>query len=434
MERPLLAAIPFRRDSVSGVKCTSMSVSAVGPLRRVKAAIVQYPVVMKLQEIQAALRSRHIDAWLFYDHHHRDPIAYRVLGLAGELFVTRRWFYLIPAEGEPRKLVHRIENGHLDSLPGNKQEYSSYKELAAALGAMLQGQKTVAMQYSPQNMVPYLGLVDAGTVELVRSLGAEVVTSGDLVAEFEAVWTPEQIASHFAAGRIVDRITEEAFREIGRRVRHGGTSEFAVQQWIDEALRREGLTNENDPPIVAVNANSGNPHYSPAAEGAAPIRAGDFVLLDIWAKQSAPGAVYYDITWTGFAGAAPPERLCGIFRIVRGARDAGVSTVQEAVAAGRRLCGWEVDEAVRGVIERAGYGRYFVHRTGHSIGEALHGNGANLDNLETRDERAILANSCFSVEPGIYLPEFGVRSEVDVLVRERNAEITGKIQQEIVII
>jgi Xaa-Pro aminopeptidase len=283
-------------------------------------------------------------------------------------------------------------------------------------------------------MVPYLGLVDAGTVELVRSLGAEVVTSGDLVAEFEAVWTPEQIASHFAAGRIVDRITEEAFREIGRRVRHGGTSEFAVQQWIDEALRREGLTNENDPPIVAVNANSGNPHYSPAAEGAAPIRAGDFVLLDIWAKQSAPGAVYYDITWTGFAGAAPPERLCGIFRIVRGARDAGVSTVQEAVAAGRRLCGWEVDEAVRGVIERAGYGRYFVHRTGHSIGEALHGNGANLDNLETRDERAILANSCFSVEPGIYLPEFGVRSEVDVLVRERNAEITGKIQQEIVII
>jgi Xaa-Pro aminopeptidase len=389
---------------------------------------------MKLHEIQAALRSRNIDGWLFYDHHHRDPIGYRILGLPEGLFVTRRWFYLLPADGEPQKLVHRIESGHLDSLPGRKREYSSYQELAAGLQAILAGHKTVAMQYSARNMVPYIGLVDAGTVELVRSLGAEVVTSGDLVAQFEATWTEEQVASHFAAGRIVDAVTAEAFKEIGRRVRNGGTNEFAIQQWIDEAMRREGLTNENDPPIVAVNANSGNPHYGPSAECSAPIRPGDFVLLDIWAKQQTPRAVYYDITWTGFVGEAPGERIREIFHIVRDARNTGVQTAQEAIAAGRRICGWEVDQATRQFIERAGYGQYFVHRTGHSIGEAVHGNGANMDNLETKDERELLVNSCFSVEPGVYLPEFGVRSEVDVLIREHGAEVTGKIQQEIVII
>jgi Xaa-Pro aminopeptidase len=389
---------------------------------------------MKLPDIQAALRFRHIDAWLFYDHHHRDPIAYRVLGLPESLFVTRRWFYLIPADGEPQKLVHRIEAGHLDSLPGSKRQYSSYQELGAGLQSMLKGHRVVAMQYSPNNLVPYIGLVDAGTIELVRSLGVEVVTSGDLVAQFEATWTAAQIASHFEAGRIIDHITEEAFREIGRRVRSGGTDEFQIQQWIEEAFRREGLTNEDDPPIVAVNAHSGNPHYAPTAEQSAPIREGDFVLLDMWGKKQAPGAVYYDITWTGVVGQMTNDRYREIFEVVREARDAGVKTVQEAATAGRRLCGWEVDQAVRERIERAGYGQSFVHRTGHSIGETVHGNGANMDNLETRDEREIVPNSCFSVEPGIYLPEFGVRSEVDVLVRERSAEVTGRIQQEIVII
>jgi Xaa-Pro aminopeptidase len=298
---------------------------------------------------------------------------------------------------------------------------------------MLQGKRKVAMQYSPQNMVPYVGLVDAGTVELVRSLGVEVVTSGDLVAQFEAPWTAEQIASHFDAGRAIDAVTQEAFREIGRRVRHGSTHEFEMQQWIDEAMAREGLTNENDPPIVAVNAHSGNPHYGPTAEHSSPIRQGDLVLLDIWAKKRQPGSVYYDITWTGCVGQAPSRRQQEIFEVVRGARDTGVQWVLEAVAAGRRLCGWEVDRAVRDYVDRAGYADCFVHRTGHSIGEAVHGNGANLDDLETRDEREIVPNSCFSVEPGIYLPEFGVRSEVDVLVRQRSAEVTGKIQREIVI-
>jgi Xaa-Pro dipeptidase len=392
---------------------------------------------MRLSEIQAALRSRNLDAWLFYDHHHRDPIAYRVLGLPDSLFVTRRWFYLIPAEGEPQKLVHRIEADHLNSLSGGKREYSSYQELAEGLKAILKpyaGHGAVAMQYSPGNMVPYIGLVDAGTIELVRSLGVNVVTSGDLVAQFEATWSPEQIESHFAAQRAIDAITAAAFQEIGRRVRSGGTHEFEMQQWIKEAFRREDLTDENDPPIVAVNEHSGNPHYSPAPERSAPIREGDFVLLDIWAKKNKPNAVYYDITWTGVVGRAPSERQQQIFAIVRDARDLGVRTVQESVRAGRRICGWEVDAAARDYITRAGFGANFVHRTGHSIGTSVHANGANMDNWETRDEREILSNSCFSIEPGIYLPEFGVRSEVDVLVRNGSAEVTGRIQREIVII
>jgi Xaa-Pro aminopeptidase len=389
---------------------------------------------MKLREIQAALQSRHVDAWLFYDHHHRDPIAYRVLGLPEDTFVSRRWYYLIPAEGEPQKLVHRIEAARLDALPGPKAAYSSYQELGEHLKAMLKPYKTVAMQYSPDNMVPYIGLVDAGTVELIRSFGAEVVSSGDLVAQFEATWTPEQIESHFAAQKAIDAITEAAFKEIGRRVRNGGTHEFEIQQWIEEAFRRENLTDENEPPIVAVNGHAGDPHYAPTADNSAPIREGDFVLLDIWAKKNTPNAVFYDITWTGFVGKAPSERQREVFEIVRGARDTAIQTVQDAMRAGRRLCGWEVDKATRDYITRAGFGPNFVHRTGHSIGTSVHANGANMDNLETKDEREILPNSCFSIEPGIYLPEFGVRSEVDMLVRNGAAEVTGRIQQEIVII
>lgn len=389
---------------------------------------------MDLAAIQAALREQQFDAWLFYDHHHRDPIAYHVLGLPESLFVTRRWYYIVPAQGEPQKLVHRIEAGHLDSLPGPKRLYSAWQELAENLKQMLAPYKTVAMQYSPNNLVFYVGLVDAGTVELIRSFGKTVVSSGDLVAQFEATWTEEQIQTHFAAHDAVDRITAAAFQEIGRRVRGGGTHEFQMQQWIHEAFGREGLTDENDPPIVAVNANAANPHYGPSAERSAPIREGDLVLLDVWAKQAKPGAVYYDITWMGFVGPSPSARHQEIFRIVRDARDAGVKKVVDTIAAGKKLCGWEVDQATRAVIEGAGYGKYFVHRTGHSIATSVHGNGANMDDLEVHDERQVLPNSCFSIEPGIYLPEFGVRSEVNVLVRKGSAEVTGKIQREIVII
>ena len=388
---------------------------------------------MNLPAIQAALREQNIDAWLFYDHHRRDPIAYRVLGLPQTLMVTRRWFYVIPANGEPRKLVHKIEAGHLDSLPGSKRQYAGWQELFDNIKAILGDANKVAMQYSPNNTVFTISLVDAGTVEIIRSLGKNVVSSADLVARFEATWTDEQVQTHFAARDAIDQITAAAFQEIGLRARNGGTNEYSMLQWLLEAFRRENLVTD-DPPVVAVNANSGNPHYEPHAEGSAPIRDGDFVLLDIWAKKDAPGSVYYDITWTGFIGKSPSDKQREIFQIVRDARDAGVKTVLDATAAGQRIAGWQVDRSVRDHIKKAGYGDYFIHRTGHSIGTDVHANGANMDDLEIHDERQILPNSCFSIEPGIYLPEFGVRSEVNVLVRPNRAEVTGKIQREIVTI
>ena len=389
---------------------------------------------MQLQAIQSALRDAGFDAWLFYDHHKRDPIAYRVLGLPESLMVTRRWFYVIPAQGEPAKLVHRIEAGHLDSLPGGKTEYSAWQELQEGLRTMLAPYRRIAMQYSPQNVVFLIGLVDAGTVEMVRSFGKEIVSSGDLVARFEATWTDEQIRTHFDARDRIDAITGAAFQEIGRRAHASGTSEFEIQQWIMEAFRRERLTPGDDAPIVAVNKNSGNPHYEPSSDRSAPIRDGDFVLLDIWGKLEQPSSVFYDITWTGFVGKAPSDRIREIFHIVRGARDAGIKAVETGIAAGLKLQGWEVDKATRDHITKAGYGKYFVHRTGHSISTTVHGNGANMDNLETHDERQIMPNSCFSIEPGIYLPEFGVRLEVNMLVRPQGAEVTGTIQNEIVVI
>jgi Xaa-Pro aminopeptidase len=289
------------------------------------------------------------------------------------------------------------------------------------------------MQYSPNNLIFYVSLVDAGTIELIRGLGKNVVSSGDLVAQFEATWTDDQIKTHFEARDAIDSITTAAFHEIGQRVRKGGTTEHDIQKWFMEAFSRENLVTD-DPPIVAVNGNSGNPHYEPNSTNSAPIREGDFVLLDVWAKKNKPGAVYYDITWTGFVGKAPSDRMREIFTIVRDARDVGVKTVIDAIAAGKSIEGWQVDKAVRAHITDAGYGEYFIHRTGHSIGTEVHANGANMDNLEIHDERQILPNSCFSIEPGIYLPEFGVRSEVNVLVRPKAAEVTGKIQTEIVTI
>ncbi len=388
---------------------------------------------MDLPAIQAALRERNIDAWLFYDHHHRDPIAYRVLGLPAGQMVTRRWFYLIPAEGEPLKLVHKIEPGHLDTLPGSKRQYSGWQELFDQVKAILANYRDIAMQYSPNNLVFTVSLVDGGTIDLVRGLGKNVVSSCDLVALFEATLTEEQIKSHFAARDAIDPITSAAFREIGQRARNGGTNERELQQWILEAFRRENLV-ADDLPVVAVNANSGNPHYSPDPDNSKPIRQGDFVLLDIWAKKNTPGAVYYDITWTGFVGKTPSDRMREIFNIVRQARDVGVKTVQAGVSSGKPIAGWEVDRAVRNYIKGAGFGQYFIHRTGHSIATEVHANGANMDDLEIHDERRILPNSLFSIEPGIYLPEFGVRSEVNMLVRPQGAEVTGTIQSEIVTI
>ncbi|MBO0910490.1 MAG: aminopeptidase P family protein [Acidobacteria bacterium] len=388
---------------------------------------------MNLPAIQSALRERNLDAWLFYDHHHRDPIAYRVLGLPQNLMVTRRWFYLIPAEGGPRKLVHKIEAGHLDSLPGEKRSYAAWQELADGLKQMLGGCRNIAMQYSPNNGIFTISLVDGGTLELVRGLGKNVVSSGDLVALFEAVLTDAQVESHFAAQDAVDRITAAAFAEIGRRARNGGTTEFEMQQWILEAFRRENLT-AADPPVVATNHNSGDPHYGPSSTKSEPIGEGDFVLLDIWAKKNQPDAVYYDITWTGSVGKAPSDRVVEAFRAVRDARDSGARFVRESIAAGTAIAGYQVDQAVRARIKLAGLDSHFVHRTGHSIGTEVHANGANMDDLEIHDERRIVPNSLFSIEPGVYFPDFGVRSEINMLVRSHGAEVTGRMQNEVVII
>ena len=388
---------------------------------------------MNLPEIQSALQEQGFDAWLFCDHHHRDPIAYRVLGLPASQMVTRRWFYLIPAKGEPSKLVHRIEAGHLDALPGCKRQYSGWQELEENLKAMLAPYKTVSMQYSANNRIFVISLIDAGTIELIRSFGTTIVSSGDLVARFESTLTEDQIGSHFEARDAVDRVTAAAFQEIGRRVRNGGTHEYEMQQWIMEAFGREGLKTD-DPPIVGVNEHSGDPHYGPRPEISKPIREGDWVLLDIWGKMNRPNSVYYDITWTGFVGTAPSDRHRQIFETVTGARDAAAAKVIAAMNSRTPIAGWEVDRAARDFIIGKGFGEYFVHRTGHSISSEIHANGANMDDLEVHDVRRILANSCFSIEPGVYLPEFGVRSEINMMVRDGSAEITGKIQREIVMV
>src|SRR5580693_148445 len=391
---------------------------------------------MNLDQVQAALRDSHLDGWLFYDHHHRDPIAARILGLDPQAHVTRRWYYFIPASGEPRKLVHRIEQGRLDALPGGKAQYSSWQELRAGLENLLQDQKKIAMQYSPNNDIMYVSMVDAGTIEFLRSLGKEIVTSADLVSQFEAVLTEDQIASHANAQRAIDAIVADAWLEIGRRLRppsgqHRAFTEYDMVVWLRESMRREGLVWENGPD-VSVNSNTSDSHYEPTAERSAPIHEGDFLLIDIWGRQNKPGSIFYDITWTGVIGREPSAKEQLVFETVRNARDAAIDTVEAAFSAGREIRGCEADDAARGVIRAAGFGEFFTHRTGHNIAIELHGSGAHLDNLETHDVRRILPHTCFSVEPGIYLPEFGVRSEVNMLTAPGKAWVTGRIQRELV--
>jgi Xaa-Pro aminopeptidase len=394
---------------------------------------------MNLDQIQSALRDAALDGWLFYDHHHRDPIATHILSLDEKSLITRRWYYFIPATGEPRKLVHRIEQGRLDTLPGSKLQYSSWQELHAGIENLLQNQKKIAMQYSPNNDIMYVSMVDAGTIEFLRSLGKEIVSSADLVSQFEAVLNAEQISSHAVAQRAIDAILAEGWQEIARRLRPassgadrtGSLSEFDLVVWLREAMRREGLVWE-DGPDVSVNANTSDQHYEPTADRAAPIREGDFLLIDIWGRVDRPDTVFYDITWTGIVGREPSLKEQLVFETVRNARDAAIAAVEQAFADGREIRGFEADDAARAVIRAAGYGEYFVHRTGHNIAHEIHGPGAHLDNLETHDARRILPNTCFSVEPGIYLPEFGVRSEIDMLTAPGKAWVTGRIQRELV--
>ncbi len=384
-----------------------------------------------LPGIQAALREQGVDAWLFYDHHGRDPLACRILGLPSA-HVTRRWYYIVPAVGEPRKLVHRIEAGRLDALPGERTLYSSWQELEARLEAMLAGFGKIAMQYSPRNAVMYVSMVDAGTVELVRSWGKEVVSSADLVSRFEAVLTPEGIASHYAAQRAIDAIVPEGRQWLRRELDAGrAVTELTMQGWLQQAMARESLVWEHGP-NVSVNENSADSHYEPTPERAHPIREGDFLLFDIWGRRNTPGSVWYDITWTGTVGRAASEREEAVFTAVRAARDAAIGLVRERFADGQPIAGWEPDAAARAVITNAGYGPQFTHRTGHNIGTELHGAGAHLDNLETHDERLILPGTCFSVEPGVYLDTFGIRSEVNMLTSANEAVVTGRVQRELV--
>jgi Xaa-Pro aminopeptidase len=369
-----------------------------------------------LAAVQAAIQEQGLDGWLLYDFRGLNVLARRVIGLGEEAMLSRRWFYFVPARGEPRKLVHRIEPHSLDAVPGPAQVYLRWQELEAGVAALVAGARRVAMEYVPRNANPYVSRVDAGTVELVRSCGAEVVPSGDLVQRFEACWDDEQWAMHQEAARHTRSAYDAAFGFLAERVRRAGSvRETEVQQRIMEHFAAHGLVTDH-PPICAVGPHSGDPHYAPGPGSDAPIREGDFVLIDLWAKLDRPRAVYSDLTWTGFVGTEVPGRYREVFSIVARARDAAIARVREAFARREPLPGWQVDQAARDVIDRAGYGAAFCHRTGHSIGQETHGNGANMDNLETREERRVLPRTCFSVEPGIYLPEFGVRSEVNVFV------------------
>jgi Xaa-Pro aminopeptidase len=389
---------------------------------------------MRLDEIQAALRDEGLDGWLFFDHHRRDPLAYRVLQFTPGSPVTRRWFYYVPAYGMPRGLVHKIEPETLAGLPGSHATYAGWNTLVDGLHELLRGARRVAMQYSPNCAIPYVAMVDAGTIELVRAAGVDIASSANLVQYFEARWTREQLEMHLEAGRKIDAIRRDAFARVGDKVRaRERVTEWEMQQFILARFKDEGLVNDHGPD-VAVNANASNPHYDPKQDACAEIQKGDVVLMDMWAKLDRPDAVYYDITWLGFCGDQPPAQVERVFTVVRDARDRAIEKVKSAVQAKRELRGFEVDDAARSHIDAEGFGEFFFHRTGHSIGTEVHGSGANMDNLETHDERKVIPWTCFSVEPGIYLPEFGIRLEVDVFVGDEDARVTGEIQDKIVLV
>ena len=383
-----------------------------------------------INAIQTDLKAAKLDGWLFYDFRGRDPIAQNILQLPPGMR-TRRWYYFVPAKGAPRKLVHKIETESLAALPGETLFYSEQDELRKNLRKLLGSAKKVAMQYSPKNAIPYVAMVDAGTVELVRSAGVKVLTSADLVQKYEACWSAQQLESHLAAGAVIDRLVREAFELAAKNVREKKVfTEYDLKQWFVQQFEAAGIT-ANDGPDVAVGPHASDPHYGPTPASASPIREGDLLLLDVWGKTKAKDSVYYDITWVGYLGAKVPDKMAKVFNVVRDARDKAIELVQSSIAKRKPLQGWQVDKAARTVIEKAGYGKYFFHRLGHSIGQSVHGNGVNMDGLETHDERHLIPKTCNSIEPGIYLPEFGIRSEVNVYIGEQEARVTGAVQKEI---
>ncbi len=392
---------------------------------------------MDLRALQQAVRAAGVDGWLLCDFRNRDPLAYRVLGLDFQKMNTRRWFYYIPARGTPKKVVSSVEKQKLDALPGTRHVYLSWPELHATLRKVIgPGRRKVAMQYSPGNNVPYISLVDAGTVEMLRSLGVRVVSSADLLQQFVSVIPESGYRLHKEAGVLVDRIRAEAFEQIRESVRMGdGRTEYDVQQYIMRRFGEEGLTTY-EPPMVGVNDHPADPHFDLSPSNARPFRRGDTVLIDLWAKKNVPGGIYYDITWVGCIGEEPPAKYRRIFEVVRDARDAAIEFVERKFARGQACYGWQVDDACRAVVKKAGFGKYFLHRTGHSITEETHGNGVNIDNLETKDERRILPGCCFSIEPGIYLAgSMAVRTEINMFIRhDGTPEVTGEVQRDLVLI
>ena len=389
-------------------------------------------MALPLPIIQHALSVAKIDGWLLYDFHGSNPIAAKLVrGAASGHMATRRWFYFIPAAGAPKKLVHAIEAAALDDVPGETMTYAGRRQFEEQVVALVRGSRVVAMEYSHECAIPYLSRVDAGTVELLRRLGVQVVSSGDLVQQFEAAWDQPAIATHRAASERLYRIKDRAFGYVSTKLTANEfPTEYDVQQRMVEWFREEGLVTDH-PPIVATEANSGNPHYAPAAGAALPIRRNQIVLLDLWGKIDSPGAVYADITWVGFGG-VPPDQVARMFDVAVAARDAAIATVQQAAASGQTLHGWEVDRAARQVIDAAGYGAAFIHRTGHSLGEEVHGNGVNMDDYETHDDRVLIPGTGFTIEPGIYTAAGGVRTEINMVVQPGSAEVTGPCQTALV--
>jgi Xaa-Pro aminopeptidase len=388
-----------------------------------------------ISEVQLALQAEHLDGWLLYNFRGSNIFATKLLALSENIMSTRRYFYYIPASGEPRKLVHRIEEWNLDALPGNKNIYLSWHSLEEGLKQLLSDSKKVAMEYSPKCAIPYVSTVDAGTIELIRGSGVVVVSSANLIQYFEARWNEDQLKDNIETANHLRQIVDKTFGFIRDKIKSSvSINEYDVQQFMLSEFKKRKLVASSDP-NCSVNANSANPHYEPTKEMNSPLNKGDFILLDIWAKKDKPGSVYADITWTGFAGEVIPEEYEKIFQIVKGGRDAALNFVKNSISAGRTIQGFEVDDAARNYITQHGFGEYFVHRTGHSIGEEVHGNGANMDNLETRDERNIVPQSSFSIEPGIYLRDkYGIRSEIDVYIsKNKEVIVTGLPMQENVV-
>jgi len=389
----------------------------------------------KIKKIQKVIQTEGIDGWLLYDFRGSNPFAAGIMEIPSHIHCTRRMFYFIPARGTPQKLVHNIESRNLDHLPGKKRLYVKWKTLDEQLGSILVKADTIAMEYTPLNAIPYVSVVDAGTIELVKRQKVKIVSSANLIQRFDAVWSPWQYRENKKVARVCLDTMHAAFAFIGRRVKTGHRiTEFDVQQFIMNVFKKHKFFTDH-PPNCSVNANSANPHYEPTRNINTPIREGDFVLIDLWAKANNKDGVYSDITWTGYVGDIVPEKYTKIFRIVREARDKALSFVEEAMKKNQTIRGCDVDDAARAVIDKLGYGEFFIHRTGHSIGKMLHDNGAHLDNLETRDLREIIPETSFTIEPGIYLPgKFGIRSEIDVYINKNRKVIltAGPAQTEIV--